>query len=60
LQREDGIPDGTGEHMFERVAKAALRGDNDGDGDSILTGLSGVVIVVLVVLGIWYFARRRG
>jgi hypothetical protein len=46
--------------MFERVAKAALRGDNDGDGDSILTGLSGVVIVVLVVLGIWYFARRRG
>ena len=51
---------GRGEHMFERVAKAALRGDNDEDGDSILTGLSGVVIVVLVVLGIWYFARRRG
>ena len=51
---------GRGEHMFERVAKAAFRGDDDGDGDSILTGLSGVVIVVLVGLGIWYFARRRG
>jgi hypothetical protein len=46
--------------MIERVAKAAFRGDNDGDGDSILTGLSGVVIVVLVALGIWYFARHRG
>ena len=46
--------------MIERVAKAAFRGGDDGDGDSILTGLSGVVIVVLVALGIWYVARRRG
>jgi len=46
--------------MLERVAKAVFRGDNDGDGDSILTGVSGVLILVLVVLGIWYFARRRG
>jgi hypothetical protein len=46
--------------MFERIAKAAFRRDDDGDGDSVLTGLSGVVIVVLVGLGIWYFARRRG
>jgi LPXTG-motif cell wall-anchored protein len=46
--------------MLERVAKAVFRGDNDGDEDSILTGLSGIVIVVLVVLGILYFARRRG
>ena len=46
--------------MIERVAKAAFRGDHDGDGDSFLTGFSGVVIVVLVALGIWYFARHRG
>ncbi len=32
----------------------------DGDNDTLLTGLSGVVIVVLVIAGIWYFARRRG
>jgi hypothetical protein len=38
---------------------AACGGDGDG-GDTLLTGLSGVVIVALVILGIWYFARRRG
>jgi predicted permease len=37
----------------------ACGGDGDG-GDTLLTGLSGVVVVVLVILGIWYFARRRG
>ena len=30
------------------------------NGDTLLTGLSGVVIVVLVIAAIWYFARRRG
>lgn len=30
----------------------------DGDNDTLLTGLSGVVIVALVILGIWWFARR--
>ena len=38
---------------------AACGGDGDG-GDTLLTGLSGVMIVGLVILGIWYFARRRG
>jgi hypothetical protein len=37
---------------------AACGGDGD-NGDTLLTGLSGVVIVVLVIAGIWYFARRR-
>jgi hypothetical protein len=30
----------------------------DGGNDTLLTGLSGVVIVALVILGIWWFARR--
>lgn len=30
----------------------------DGDNDTLLTGFSGVVIVALVILGIWWFARR--
>jgi hypothetical protein len=30
----------------------------DGDNDALLTGFSGVVIVALVILGIWWFARR--
>ena len=44
----------------ETVAEGDVISQAPDGGDTLLTGLSGVVIVVVVILAIWYFARRRG
>jgi hypothetical protein len=39
---------------------AACGEDGDGDGDTLLTGFSGLVIVCLVIWGVVRYARKRG
>lgn len=39
---------------------AACGEDGDGDNDTLLTGVSGVVILVLVIWGISRAVRKRG